>query len=453
MGFSKQKTSMRNYFSKSRIRFCKSVEGPWSGFVLDDIDIAESTGVVSNREIAMRHIASAVILIQMLIAFVTVEAQAASTWQAKLDAVLALGKTEKRQVVRDKLISLSEQLTKSLPKHPKDADLRAVLGDTHAYLGQNTKAMKYLGQAVEMSPKNAEFVYLRGVIYEQSLREPDKAVADYAKAFELAPQRIGYALATVKLLRRLKRPEEAATLLKRAERIKGLSGASCINIGAEWCALNREDMGLKAFQQALLLDPKLFNAHANIGQLLQNAGKYAESLKAYQKVLKLRPENWRAVAKTIQLNQALQRIPARDAAIKRMRKLYDAGKVDKPLFCRDQFKHSGKNVMVFEYFKLEGDRPLLYVFQVIDPKTGGIVLRYSLGSYAITNSIARETGGLKKGQRMFHLDRYTPNGAHLTYGMYVDPKQITYDVVRKRVVAAMDGKLRPRSGTSPRSDK
>ena len=401
----------------------------------------------------MRHIVTAAILIPMAVIVASGQTTSPGRWQAWLDAVLAAGKTESREVVRKKLIALTEELTKLLAQHPKDADLLAVLGDTHAYLGRNDQALKYLGQAIALQPKRARFVFLRGTIYEESIRRPAKALADYAKAFDLEPHRADYGIRQAHLLIRLKRTNEAIAVLKRVEAIKDISAKSYINLGSAWCAANQKELGLKAFKRARKLDPTLINAHANIGQVYQDLGKHEESLKAYQGGLKVRPDDWRIVAKTIQLHQALQQIPQRDKALKQLRKLYDSGKVDRPLFCREQFKHGGKNIMAFEYFKLEGERAVRYVFHVIDPKTGKSLRRFSLGSYEITNAIAREQGTIKAGQRLYHLDRYDPDGSHWTLGMYVDPKQITYEATRKRLIAALDGKLRPVSGTTTQPDR
>jgi tetratricopeptide (TPR) repeat protein len=401
----------------------------------------------------MRYFAATMILIQVTLAAASGQSEIKNPWQAKLDAVLILGKTEERNVVRDRLILLTKQLTQSLAKHPKDASLRAVLGDTHAYLGQKTETIKYLDQAVDMQPKNAQFVYLRGVIYEQSMQKPDKATADYAKAFELEPQRVDYGLTHTSLLIKLKRTREASVVLSRIERIKGLSAASWINIGADWCAMGQDELGIKAFRRALKLDPTRVNGYANIGQTYQNAGNDKEALKAYQELLKVCPDDWRAVAKTIQLYQALRQIPNRDAAVKRLKKLYDAGKVDQRMYCREQFKHGKNNVSALEYFELEGERAVRYVFHVMDSKTGKSTLRYSLGSYATTNAIARESGSIKKGQRLYHMDCYDRDGNHWTLGMYTDPKQITYDAMRKRLIAALDGKLRPISSTTSKKEE
>ena len=71
----------------------------------------------------------------------------------------------------------------------------------------------------------------------------------------------------------------------------------------------------------------------------------------------------------------------------------------------------------------------------------------SLGSYEATNAIARESGGLKRGERLFHLDGYYPGGRHQTFGMF--RKEPTYDRVKRLVIEVIKGKRRPTSGTTP----
>jgi hypothetical protein len=98
--------------------------------------------------------------------------------------------------------------------------------------------------------------------------------------------------------------------------------------------------------------------------------------------------------------------------------------------------------MVFEHFELKGERALRYVFSVLGESGEGEEFRISLGSYDITNAVAVQTGKVKKGERMFHLDGYYKWG-HVTYGFFTP--EPGYDEVRKIVIGILEGKAQPQS--------
>ncbi|HSI24560.1 MAG TPA: tetratricopeptide repeat protein, partial [Methylotenera sp.] len=57
--------------------------------------------------------------------------------------------------------------------------------------------------------------------------------------------------------------------------------------------LNRLDEAVSAYQQAIKIQPNFFEAHGNLGTLLQRQGKLDEAIKSYQAGLKINPQDAR----------------------------------------------------------------------------------------------------------------------------------------------------------------
>lgn len=157
-------------------------------------------------------------------------------------------------------------------------------------------------------------------------------------------------------------------------------------------------------------------------------------------------------AKLVQTWQALGKKDERDAERAELVKLHQTTQDEEfkktSFFCMDQFETSGKKLMVFEYFKLTGDRAMRYKFYILKPD-GGTDYYISLGSYEMTTAIARETGGIGKDQRLFHLDGYYDEGRrHRTFGMF--KKEPSYEETKQMVVDILAGKMNAMSGTDAR---
>jgi len=117
-----------------------------------------------------------------------------------------------------------------------------------------------------------------------------------------------------------------------------------------------------------------------------------------------------------------------------------------PIFCREQFKHGGRKVMVLEYFNPSGPKLIVYSFVVVN-ESGQQDFKISLGSYDNTNQVALELGQRPKDKRIYHLDLYRSN-LHETHGMYLGKP--SYDEIRQVVLDVLSGKNKAiSSSTAP----
>ncbi len=202
---------------------------------------------------------------------------------------------------------------------------------------------------------------------------------------------------------------------------------------------------LARYKEAAVLRPDDSSLLWNGGMAAFFAGDYPTAVAWWSRQKTLEPDNWRVRVKLIQAYQAAGRGPERDAERRSLIALRQAGTLKdlaaEERFCRDQFFHANKRVFAYEHFALVGERALRYNFLVFSPGKDALDFRVSLGSYKTTNDIAREVGGIKPGQRLFHLDGYYENGrAHRTFGFFTT--EPTYDAMRAQVLRILEGKVK-----------
>jgi len=203
---------------------------------------------------------------------------------------------------------------------------------------------------------------------------------------------------------------------------------------------------LARYQEGLAKTPDGPELLFNGGLAAFMSQDFATAEKLWKSLTELDPDDWHARAKLVQTYQALGDMKARDDQRRKLLDLRKSGKLGDlkklDFYCREQFEAAGKKLMVFEHFELKGERALRYVFSVLDDSGEGEEFRISLGSYETTNLIAVETGGVKKGDLLFHLDGYYKWG-HATYGFFTP--EPSYDEVRKIVIGILEKKTQPQS--------
>jgi tetratricopeptide (TPR) repeat protein len=221
-------------------------------------------------------------------------------------------------------------------------------------------------------------------------------------------------------------------------------------------ALAKEGKFIEAvaeYEKALAVNPKDRDVMWNLGLASQSAGQLDLALDCWKKMREAEPDNWRVIAKLVQVYQAKDMKKERDEQRRLLVDMRDKNKLefaDQPQYCREQVKVGEKNVMVMEYYELKGDRALKYVFHVLNDK-GDTDYRISLGSYEMTAAIMKEGGQVKDGDRGFHLDGYFNGGrTHKTYQFY--NKEPSYDDVRPAVIKIIEGKGTALSGSEMKKD-
>ena len=240
------------------------------------------------------------------------------------------------------------------------------------------------------------------------------------------------------------------------------AAAVCAQEPADKCeelfAQGKYREALAVANQRLERDPTNKVVLYNAGLAAYLGGEYKSAVALWLRLKELDTNDWRVLAKLVQAYEAAGIAQSRDKMIKELYELRSANTnsdlAQQAFFCRDQFEHKKKKVMVFEHYALVGDRAVKWKFMVLKDD-GDEDYVVSLGSYEATNEVSRELGELKKGQRLYHLDGYYNGGAsHRTYGFYEG--QPSYDAIKQQVKKVIEGSLDAVSGcdvTRDGSDK
>lgn len=216
----------------------------------------------------------------------------------------------------------------------------------------------------------------------------------------------------------------------------------------------RLDEALRLFVQAISLDPNLAGAHCGAGQIYQKRGAPKPAADQFQAAVRVDPRQWRARASLVQIYQALGNPKARDAEraalldLRRKGEAPDLAQAER--YCCDRFTAGRRKVIVYEYFDLNGKRPVRYAFYVMDERGAKTDYRLTLGSYEELNAIAHEQHEVKPGERLFHLDGYFAGGVYRPFRQYKG--EPTYDEVRNVCLQIATGKIATGEGVTPKKD-
>ncbi len=165
--------------------------------------------------------------------------QAVKNWNgARAAVLLGLARDQYQSGSFDKSRLTLSEAAKLDPDNSAEHILSAKL---YIEAGQLEAAEKELEAARTLDAKNAEVEYLAGVVY-QRWEQPERALAFYTHATELAPAELGYLMARAEMLVAMNRPMEALALLQ--EKVAYFEHSGVI----------RDEVGLLLLQQGKLDD-------------------------------------------------------------------------------------------------------------------------------------------------------------------------------------------------------
>ncbi|HEY0735476.1 MAG TPA: tetratricopeptide repeat protein [Herpetosiphonaceae bacterium] len=215
--------------------------------------------------------------------------------------------------------------TDALQRDPANLQYQQALARTYHYLGQNESATTTLEQAMLAHHQQlATAAFHLGSVYEQQQRY-ESALAQYATALNLMPTSVEFSLAQARILRLLKRFNEARSQL-RALQTQPIDPAA---LASEWAALmdaqghpeqalvhlehlvelgaataeiyvrigaiHRRHNAMRAAQQAFLmavdLDPRCSPAHEQLAELAEQHNDLPTAAGAYLRLAELHPED------------------------------------------------------------------------------------------------------------------------------------------------------------------
>ena len=123
--------------------------------------------------------------------------------------------------------------------------------------------------------------------------------------------------------------------------------------------MNEHNEALEKYQRMLATDPDNRVALFNAGLAAYLLGRPEQSVAYWTRLKELAPEDWRVRSKLIQAYQALGRGRERDderAGLLQVRSVTQDEELRRTKkYCRDQFTVGDSQILVFEFFELEGD--------------------------------------------------------------------------------------------------
>jgi len=167
------------------------------------------------------------------------------------------------------------ELRKALELNPNFDQAMTGLAKALLALGSGDEARGWLEKALRINPQNYRAWYQ--LAWVEMKQDPAKASAAFEKAIAIQPS-FGFAHRDLGILQVHEENYTAgAEHLARAAEL-GLEEATLFNfLGIAYVHTNRVPAGIESYRRALQLDPRLAEAHLNLGAALQRAGRQAEA--------------------------------------------------------------------------------------------------------------------------------------------------------------------------------
>ncbi|MCC7167776.1 MAG: tetratricopeptide repeat protein [Rhodospirillales bacterium] len=219
-----------------------------------------------------------------------------------------------------------EFFRQAIEKRPDFPDAHLNLGSALASLGRLEEAIARFETAALQAPTNANAHYNLGLAYRDR-KALDQALPHLARALELVPQHLGalmtlgsihaekkrftkaeeyfrlaivqrgdYAEAYLNLGNALNEQERFSEALAAYDRALALKPMAKAHLGAGIALVmtRTPHEAAKAFEQALVLDASLVDAHVQLANVLCEMERFPEAIAAADQALALAPDPWEA---------------------------------------------------------------------------------------------------------------------------------------------------------------
>lgn len=338
----------------------------------------------------------------------------------QLEDIIELLQGESRETAL-KTLELHEKEFLATLRETKDADAYILLGRAFFYAEMDAKASETFLTVLQLDPSQSDAHFFIGRIQAYA-NDHQAAETSYRKAIAINNKEEKYFLELGRVLLIKEDQTAALTAYMNALAINEKSADANFNLGTLFAITGDSSKAEKYFLAAVDAEPENLTSHYNLGQLYQNAKQHKLAIKHFEKVIELDPNEWQAIQKLVQENEAIKNYAARDAAIKAIYKVWRTNKSEElreqKFYIREQTELENGKLYVLEYFELEGDRARKFVFKLRDEETEEFMFEVSLGSYEATTNISRALGEIAPEERLYHLDGYAPNGTHYTYAFF-----------------------------------
>ncbi len=178
-----------------------------------------------------------------------------------------------------------EPLQKRWPMHSETAQ---ALGLAYAQLGMQEKALRHLGRAAELAPKDAAANLNFGTALSREGRVAE-AVAAFRRAVELAPQLSGARYNLALELAKAGDREGAAREMRVATTLNPVAGIYQRDLARLEGALGRWDAAIEAYRACCGSEECHLDARTELALALENAGREDEALAEWRHLVEGAP--------------------------------------------------------------------------------------------------------------------------------------------------------------------
>jgi tetratricopeptide (TPR) repeat protein len=176
--------------------------------------------------------------------------------------------------------------------------------------GDNDGAIAKFNEAIVIMPTCYDCYYNVGYAYAQK-KEYDKAEESFKKSIELKADYVEAYNGLATIYNAQKRFEDAQAASQKAASLAAAGGPATAGGGVDalynqgviaWNAGKAED-AMKAFEEAIKMDPKHANSHYQLAMCLINLGKLPEAVAAFEAYLQFAPDGQYAAQVKAMLSQ------------------------------------------------------------------------------------------------------------------------------------------------------
>jgi len=365
----------------------------------------------------------------------------------QLEKIINLLQSDSRDEALNQLQLQESELVSSVHES-KDSETYMLLGNVYFFAEMDSKAIETFKSALQFDPSLSDAHFFIGRIhgYANNLEDAEKS---FQNAMSLNSNEEKYFIELGLNFEKKGDKTSASSAYQTALALNGKSYLANSSLATIYATEGDVDNAKRHYLTAIEQKPDDIINHYNLGQLYQNAKQHELAIEQFKKVVKLNPNEWQAIQKLVQENEALNNFSARDSAIESIYEIWRKNENEElreqKFYIREQSELRNGKLFVLEYFELNGDRARKYVFKLQDEQTGDILFDVSLGSYDSTTAISRALGEIEVDERVYHLDGYAPNGTHYTYAFFNTIP--TYEMVKEMALKKLAGENKSISST------
>lgn len=341
-------------------------------------------------------------------------------------------------------------LDQKFPEVVAFADRSSELSDSSLYrigrayfrMDDTLNARMFFDRTIAKNPGYQNAYYFRGILNLYSERYPD-GLADVNKAIALDATDADYFYLKGDICWSMGNLDEALEGFKKVTQLKDGSLNAWLSIGEIFSEQGKPEKAAQAFRDALpnvSKDSTLYNrALYNVGATEYLNEQYKQAKDAFEELLKRVPDDYRAMAKLIQVYYAQKNYKATEPFKTKLYQAWKAGVLPDHMendFCFDQFMWNGKRIFVYERFAEDEDLYYKHVFYITDAEGKTECQVQTEYSFAIAMSGKKYTLGMTKG------------GKHYTYIQFLFEDKPDYDELKKSVLKILDEKVKPSSSST-----